>query len=159
MIEILIVVAIMGIILAMGVPSFVRSLRKEGMRKAVEEITEACGDARANAILTGAPAELIIHPKTGGIEVSSSSAPSEGENSKASKDQAVPFSATLPENIFIELLGVNFVELQDADVARVKFYPNGTSDEFTILIRSDRGEMRKISLEIVTALADVEVVK
>jgi hypothetical protein len=38
----------------------------------------------------------------------------------------------------------------------VRFYPNGTCDEFTIVIVSDRNEKRIISLDIVTSLADVD---
>jgi hypothetical protein len=69
------------------------------------------------------------------------------------------YSARLPENVGIELLGVNFVELQDAEEARVWFFPNGMSDEFTVVLRSDRDEWRQISLEVVTGLAEVTVIK
>ncbi len=140
LIEIMIVVAIIGVIMTMGVPSIVRSLRKEGMRKAVSDLMEACNAARADAIISAKTSDMVIRPQdrtiTGG-----------------------KFSATLPENVFIQILGVNFIELQDADEARVHFYLNGTSDEFTILLQSDQMEARKITLEVVTGLADVEVIR
>ena len=41
LIEIMIVVAIIGIVMAMGVPSVVRTMEKEGMRKAISDIVEA----------------------------------------------------------------------------------------------------------------------
>ena len=34
------------------------------------------------------------------------------------------------------MLDVNFAEYKEADVARVRFYPNGTSYEFTMVIHS-----------------------
>ena len=37
---------------------------------------------------------------------------------------------------------------------RVRFYPNGTSDEMTVIFHSDKGEFRKITLEPTTGLAD-----
>jgi len=51
------------------------------------------------------------------------------------------------------MLAVNFVEYKDAGEARVHFYPNGTCDDFTLILRSDQGEWRKISLEVATGLA------
>ena len=39
------------------------------------------------------------------------------------------------------------------------FYGNGTSDEFTIVLTSDEHKAMKISLEVVTGLADVEVLR
>ncbi len=154
LVEIMIVIGIMGLIMAMGIPSVVNSLRKEGMRKAVGDLTEACSHARANAILSGQTAELIFHPKDRSFSVG---APSGGDEEHPVKTSG--FSATFPENVAIEILGVNFQELQEADEAKVKFFSNGMSDEFTILLRSDKGEYRKISLETVTGLADVEVVR
>jgi hypothetical protein len=41
----------------------------------------------------------------------------------------------------------------------VRFHPNSTSDEFTVVLRSDQEEWRKVSLEVTTALADMAVVR
>jgi hypothetical protein len=62
----------------------------------------------------------------------------------------------LPDSVRFEMVDVNFIEYKDQEVAIARFYPNGTSDEMTILLLSDQGEARKISLEVVTALADLE---
>ena len=140
LIEIMVVVALIGLIMAMGIPSIVRSVRKEGLRKATSDVVEACNDARATAILSGTTSDMVIRPQDGTI--------SGGK-----------FTAALPENVWIEILGVNFVELQDSEEARVHFYSNGTSDEFTIVLKSDADKAQKISLEIVTGLADVETLK
>jgi len=65
------------------------------------------------------------------------------------------FSAELSDHLTIEGLFVNFFNFKDAEVARVRFYPNGTSDEFLMVLHSsDTGELRQITLEAVTALAD-----
>jgi prepilin-type N-terminal cleavage/methylation domain-containing protein len=142
LIEIMIVVAIMGLVLAMGVPSFVRALRKEGIYKASSDLMEACKQARSDAILKGQPAELVMHPVDGTFEVPGS------------------FPLTqFPENVHIDILGVNFIQYENMDEAHVSFFPNGTSDEFTIVLTSDQHETRKISLDVVTALADLEVVR
>src|SRR6476660_2629800 len=91
LIEIMIVVGIMGMMLLMGMPSIVKTLRKEGMRKAVDDVMEACKSARAEAILKQKTADVVLDPSEGTI-----SAPGFT-------------SATLPKNVQIQILGVNFV--------------------------------------------------
>lgn len=140
LIEIMVVVAIMGIVLAMGVPSLVRASRKEGMRKAVSDIIDACSDARADAILNSKTSDMVIRPLDRTI--------SGGK-----------FTATFDDNISIETLGVNFQELKDAEEAKVHFYPNGTCDEFTIVMQSSDDKGRQIDLEIMTGLAEVKTLR
>jgi prepilin-type N-terminal cleavage/methylation domain-containing protein len=141
LIEVMIVVAIMGLILAMGMPSFVKTLRKEGMRKAVDDIMEACKSARADAIINQHDSTVSIHPMDGTI-----SAPGFK-------------TAELPKNVEIQILGVNFVQYERAEEARIKFLPNGTSDEFTIVLQDDQFQTRKISLDVMTALPDLENIR
>lgn len=137
----MIVVAIMGMVLAMGMPSIVKTLRKEGMRKAVDDVMDACKSARSEAILKQKTADVVFHPADGTI-----SAPGAQ-------------TATFPNNVQIQILGVNFVQYERADEARIHFFPNGTSDEFTIVLQDDQFQTRKISLDVMTALPDVEAIR
>lgn len=170
LIEIMIVIGVVGLVMAWGLPAIFRSLKKEGMRKAVSEIMEGCSHARAQAILQGVPAEFVIRAADGHMSVQSVtvSAGNESEWSTISTDnQPVPtttpsapiFSAKLSDDIAIQLLDVNFRDHMELDEAHVRFYPNGTSDEFTIVMQSTDGETRKISLEVVTGLAEMQVIK
>ncbi len=140
MIELMVVIAIMAITLTIGVPAFVRALHKEGMRKAQSDLLEACQKARAGAILSGNPQQLIIKTMEGTIE-----APG-----------AFP-TKTLPEGIRIGEVTVNDVlKGEDEDqVVVVRFFPKGTSDDFSIVIRNDQdGTQFILWLDPVTALAD-----
>jgi len=166
LIEIMIVVGLLALIVGMGVPSLLSAMHKEGMRKAVSDMVEACNSARASAILTSQPVDLVIRPFEKTIAVSAASSPTSGDGDSgpfSTGDTPVEavkgFSGAFPQGIHIEILGVNFQEMQEAEEARIRFYPNGTSDEFTIILRSDSNEYRKITLEIVTALPEVEVVR
>ena len=141
MIEVMIVVGIMGLILAMGMPSFVKTLRREGMQKAVHDLDEACKAARADAIMNQHTADLVIHPLDGTI-----SAPGFK-------------TASLPKNVDIQIMGVNFVQYEHEDEAKVHFFPNGTSDEFTIVLQDDQFQTRQISLDVMTALPDLTVIR
>ena len=142
LLEIMIVTAIMGIIMTMGVPLVYRVWHKEPMRKAVSDVVEVLSNARARAILRGTMTQVVFHPQTGSLGIG-------GAHSGSG------LSVQLPEGVAIDMLDVNLAEYKDADQALVRFYPNGTCDEMTLILHSDRNEQRGITLEITTGLASV----
>jgi type II secretion system protein H len=144
LIEIMVVVAIMGIILAAGVPSLYNFFHKEGLRKTTSDIVDTCQSARAAAIMSGSPTDLIFHPRDGTCETASAGG-GYGAWAHSAKIQ----------DCTIEMLDVNLQECKDFETVKVRFFPNGTSDEMTLVLRSNNNEWRKISLEITTALATV----
>src|SRR6266571_8940789 len=168
LIEIMMVVGILGMVLVMGMPAFIQSIRKDPLRQSVSDIETACSKAREAAILRGSPVELVIRAEGGQLTViptrddnarrtaaneEALEQPSESADKAAS--QSPVFSGRLNENVAVTLLYVNLKDQMEAEESRVHFYPNGTSDEFTIILQFGN-EMRKISLEVVTALVNVE---
>jgi len=171
----MIVCAIIGMVLSIAIPTIYRYFHPDTLEGTVRNLIEACSDARANAILHGNYTELVIHPQDRTFQVSEGSSPSptseqrleslnvEGQEWRM-QDRHAPqpnggggsiFSGKISDRIIIEMIDINFIEHKDADVARVRFYPNGTSDEFTIVLHGDNDQWRKISLEVVTALPDL----
>jgi len=69
LIEIMIVVALIGLIMATGIPKFHGAIRHEGFVKTVMDIKNACGTARRMAILDNAPMELRFTPHNGHFQV------------------------------------------------------------------------------------------
>ena len=64
LIELMVVLAIVGIIAGDGrPPSLSMALHKEGMRKAVSDVMDACSEARARAIFEVRTTELIFYPQ------------------------------------------------------------------------------------------------
>src|SRR2546427_1067310 len=169
LIEIMMVVGILGMVLVMGMPAFIQSIRKDPLRQAVNDIENACSKARETAILRGSPVELVIRAEGGQLNVvparddntrqTAASVEALGQPAEPSADKAASqspvFSARLNENVMISLLDVNLKNQMEAEETSVHFYPNGTSDEFTIILQFGN-ELRKISLEVVTALVNVE---
>lgn len=145
LLEIMIVVAIMGIIMAAGAPTLIKVLRKEGFRKSVSDILDVCNSARARAILHGVTAAVVFHPQQRTCEV-------EGGGVGA----GLAHTATIDGSARMEMLDVNLREYKDADVVRVRFFPNGTSDEMTLVLLSDKNEWRKITVENTTGLASID---
>jgi prepilin-type N-terminal cleavage/methylation domain-containing protein len=163
LIEIMIVVAIMGIVMGMSVPIVYKLWRKAPMRQAVKDIVEVCSHARARAIMHGQVTEVVFHPKQNRLEmVGGGGAPHPTEASGGEAPPSAPaatgsgLSAQLSNEIIIETLDINMsgVEFNDADSARVRFYPNGVSDEMRMILFDGRERMG-IELEITTGLASV----
>jgi prepilin-type N-terminal cleavage/methylation domain-containing protein len=159
LIEIMIVVAIMGIVMTMSVPIVYKLWRKAPMRQAVNDVLEVCKRARDRAIMSGAPTEVVFHPKVNRLEIAGgSSAPrsAASEESGAPTPSSTPVSGTsaqLPEQVIIYLLDINMsgVEYRDAEEARVRFYPNGVADEMRMILFDGRDYVG-IELEITTGL-------
>jgi hypothetical protein len=159
----MIVVGIMGIVMAMSVPIVYKVWRKAPMTQAVKDIVEVCSHARARAIMQGHPMDVIIHPKENRLEISGSVSP---PNPEAKPGGEVPLtaaaatgsglSAQLSKDIIIETLDVNMsgIEFNDVDQVRIRFYPNGISDEMKMILFDGRQRMG-IELEITTGLASV----
>ena len=157
LIEIMIVVAIMGIVMTMSVPIVYKVWRKAPMRQAVSETVEVFSNARARAIMQGTVMEVVLRPKENVIAISGAAAPAHppGEGG-ASKGAGSGLSAQLPSDIIIETLDINMsgIEYNDAEVATVRFYPNGISDELRMILFDGRDRMG-IELETTTGLANV----
>jgi Tfp pilus assembly protein FimT len=149
LIEIMIVVGIIGFLAAMGLPSLARVLQKEGMRKAVSDVTDVCITARARAIFQNQKVSVLFHPRERRFEVDGGTA-----GGAASVGSTHVKSAVLPAGVQIEGLGINSLDFTGSDWARVFFNPDGTSDEMTLVLRS-KDERSKITLEFSTGFASV----
>ncbi|MCL5098483.1 MAG: hypothetical protein M1608_13330, partial [Candidatus Omnitrophica bacterium] len=139
---------------------------------AISDITEACGHARAQAVLSGVPSALRFRLEDRTMDIISVNPPSQDQTNSSSQVEAEPpatppakaivspFKAQLSDQLAIEMLDVNFQEKKDDEVAQVRFFPNGTSDEFTIVLQWPDYQMyRKITLDIITGQPDVEVIR
>ncbi len=164
LIEVMVVVGIMGMILAMGIPSIYRLLQKEGMRKATSDVEEVCRNARARAIFSGVPMDVVFHPLDRRLEIGGGGSPPPGAGGEAVPEKpSVSASSSsgvqIDEDITIEMLDINLSEYKESEWARVRFYPNGTSDEMTLVLRSSKNEWKKVTLEVTTGLTSVDNVQ
>ncbi|HXT12892.1 MAG TPA: type II secretion system protein [Candidatus Angelobacter sp.] len=146
LIEIMVVVAIMALILAAGIPSLYGFFHKSGLRKTMSDILETCQSARAKAILSGTTATLVINGREGTVEVEGG-APGGGYGSWA-------HSAKI-EGAKLEALKVSnsHNDLSQVDNVHVHFYPDGTCDEMIMVLTTDQNQLRGISLECTTGIA------
>lgn len=180
LLEVMIVVGIAALILAISVPFVERTIKRDAIYKAVHVVEDAILNARATAIFNNTATDLIIRPQDHSFQVRASS-PAASMTSRSGDDALddgeaggrggtgrvrdfsrhapKPYSGTLEEDVVIDLLDVNFEEFRDEEEARVRFHPNGTSDEFTIVMTIGSTARRKITLDVVTALPTLEMIR
>jgi prepilin-type N-terminal cleavage/methylation domain-containing protein len=153
LVEVMVVVAIMGIVLVMGVPLVYGIIHRAPLNQAVQDIEDVCDNARAHAILSGSATDVIWHPKDRRLETSAGANPGKEAGPAATSGHVT--SAQIPDQVGIDMLDVNLIEYRDAEQARVRFYPNGTCDEMTVVLHSTGNEYREISLEVTTGLISI----
>ena len=163
LVEIMIVVAIMGIVMGMSVPIVYKVWHKAPLRKAVSDVVEVCSRARAQAIMRGVKTDVIFHPREGMLAVSSATGtqhPAKDVNPPADAMVQAPagsgLSAQISDRVIIETMDINMsgIEYNDAESAKITFYPNGTSDEMRMILFDGRDRIG-IELEITTGLVSV----
>ncbi|HEU5397608.1 MAG TPA: prepilin-type N-terminal cleavage/methylation domain-containing protein [Verrucomicrobiae bacterium] len=169
LIEIMVVVAIIGLIMAMGMPSIMSSVQKEGMRKAVSDIQDVCANARAQAIFQQRTMAVVFYPSERRFEVQAASdaatvaPPADAGNGNGGPPPTgkVPSfgenSGTLPDGVDFVMVDIDRQEFVQADWVRCRFFPNGTADELTLVLHSSDA-WKKISVEFATGQTDVSEV-
>jgi type II secretory pathway pseudopilin PulG len=156
----MIVVAIMGLIAAMAVPSIYQISKKEGMRRAISDLKDVCSNARAQAIFNGRPVSVKFYPTERRFEISGGGGappvdPVTGETKSTPNPGPAPGTGTtgiIPADVTLEMLDVNMFEYKDSECVEVRFSERGTSDELTIVLRDAENKYRKLVLEPTTGL-------
>jgi type II secretory pathway pseudopilin PulG len=150
--ELMVVVAIIGLVAAMSVPSILTMRHEAPMRKAVNDVLEMCERARAGAVLKNTTATIIFHPRTSSLELENGDA----NTALSTRLGKAPVMATqFDPSVKIEGLGINLKDWTDADSAPVQFFENGTCDEMTLILECE-GERQMITLELATSLPTIK---
>ena len=169
LLEIMVVVGLLGLVMAIGLPAMVRTVKKAPLHQSVQDVLDGLSQARAQAILQGVPARFVLRGD-GTLSVSllrrtaddSGIGPGEGANHPASASVASEpgggFLATIDPEVAVRFIGVNLVEQMDAEEVQVVFHPNGTSDDFTLVLENASG-VRAISLDPVTGFAETRFIR
>jgi prepilin-type N-terminal cleavage/methylation domain-containing protein len=173
LIEIMIVIGIIALVMTAGVPMMFRAMNKNPLTKAVNDVLEGCKTARDRAILQNRSYDFVIRPR-GEEDYELQVEPAKDRDADRPSHIGAPSLAAAPatpaqnapslvpdfpraiqHEVVIELLYVNLVNVIDqigAEEARVRFYPNGTSDEFTLVLNY-KGQQRTITVDIITGAA------
>ena len=155
LIEIMIVVGIIGLLAAMGVPSIIKMVQKDGRRKAVSDVQDVCFSAREKAILGNQKTAVVIYPhdRKFGVEGTAAGSSETVVNTHSGKTVV----ATLPAGVEFGMLDIFRQDYVQSDWARIFFNADGTCDEAVIVLVA-KGRSEKITLEYATGMPVVSEV-
>jgi len=122
----MVVIAIIGLVAAMGMPSIIKALQKDGMRKALSDFQDVCFTARERAIFSHQKTSVLIHPAQGDFSVDGAAAGTVNHGKVA--------ASTLPDDIKFAMLDIFRQDYLESDWARIFFYPDGTCDESVVVL-------------------------
>lgn len=164
LVELLVAIAIGLIILGLAVPAL-REIRRPPLTLASKDFMDACTQARSKAIMGGRATQIVI--RDGGAEIVVEDAP-EGVVGATNGVSAVSFlnggdgtgssptfARRFADGIAFESIEVNRRSFEQATAAAVRFFPNGTADQFAGTISYRRGEARRFTVEVMTGMAEV----
>lgn len=173
--ELMVVIAILGIVVTISMPSLIGNLKRGPMREAMENLQEVCRHARLKAVMEGHTSELIIQAGSGALDVrraADTEAPDVTDLLDPAAATAEPDTSgvlrggkvhdlhlRLPDSVAFKELRVNLRDMMDFSEARVRFYPDGTCDALETVLFSERSEERRLKLEITTGRDIVEVIR
>jgi hypothetical protein len=130
------------------VPSILAAVKKDGMRKAISDLQDVCAQARAEAIMQNRTVAVVFHPGEKTFSTDSGAGAASGKVT----------ASALPGGVYFAMLDINLMDFGASDVCRVRFFPDGTSDEMTIVLHA-KDQWKKITLEFSTGIpmiSDVE---
>jgi type II secretion system protein H len=156
LIELSIVVFIMAVVLAICIPTFVRSYNGAVLRETAQAFATTCQFARIQAVTQQKPATLHVDLSRQLFWVSQ---PGHSEESTIDEDQ------TLKTYEISKRVWLFSAERLD-DVGRppnevqVAFYPNGTCDPVSIVLRGvEKGDAIQVTIDPVTTQAEFGALK
>ena len=169
LIELMVAIMLGALLMMIAIPAL-RASQKPPLVRATNDLLEACREARARAVLSGHPMQVVIvaNDQTTGLRVEpaplhESSGPAadgspaaQPENTTASTKPM--FQAELPEDVAFRSLFINGRNAMEGanEAAAIRFNANGTCDSLKAELQWRRLEIRRITSELVTGQITVE---
>jgi prepilin-type N-terminal cleavage/methylation domain-containing protein len=162
LIELMVAISIAALMMMVAIPAF-RATRKPPLIRAANDFIEACRQARARAVLTGFPMDVLVSANDRTTELSvvpvpGGPGPSNAANGPAS---AALFRAEFPEDVAFRTFIVNQRNAVSGftEAAAVRFFPNGTSDQLDAELQWQRREILRFRSDLVTGIVEMEAVQ
>jgi type II secretion system protein H len=156
LIELSIVVFIMAVVMAICIPSFVRSYNSAILRETAQTFATTCQYARIQAVTAQKKAQVHIDLDRQMFWVTQ---PGRSAESDTTEEQTLKTHELSKRVWLFSAERLDDVEGGQREVL-VTFYPNGTCDPVSIILRGvEKGDAVQVTIDPVTTRAEFESVK
>lgn len=142
LLELLVVMTLLAIVSALVYPSFGSALSSLRLRGEARQVVSACRLAKWEAIARRQPFLLLVNLEKNQLAVTDAS-------------RQVMKGMELPPGIRI-FQSQKISENGSADAGEFYFFPNGTAETGTIVLRDDHGRNLKVVIDFLTGDAKIE---
>jgi prepilin-type N-terminal cleavage/methylation domain-containing protein len=147
LIELSIVVFIIAIIMAISVPSFIRSYNAAILNETGRSVITSCQLAKLNAVLRQQKVAFYIDLDKRMIWLTQFA----GTNSDDESSSVVLKTIEIPSRVWVTSVQLGDQPPEQKGQAEATFYPNGTCDAFTVTFRgTEKGSGLAIMVDPVT---------
>ncbi len=151
LVELMVVLAVLGLIIGISIPSFRSFLKKAPLEQAISDVEGMCRQARSDAIINKRTMELVLNDSEESVVLRSAARtvmgvdPETGGEANLVEQGEVLDRVELAADLqIIEPLDEDFVGLLE-----LRFYPNGTAEPVDLRV-TDGNEAYILSLDPVT---------
>jgi prepilin-type N-terminal cleavage/methylation domain-containing protein len=160
LVEIMVVVAVMGLLLGISIPAFRKIMNKAPLEQGISDVESLCRQARAEAIVGQQAMDVVFNESeeivalTAAARVINAPDPFTGLMIKTTEETQLIDRVFLP----VDLVDLQIIEPKadkfTLDEIRIRFYPNGTSETLALRVAGD-DEAYLLTLDPVTGRTTV----
>ncbi len=157
LVEIMVVVAVMGLLIAISIPAFRKIMNKAPLEQGISDVESLCRQARAEAIVKQRAMDVMLNETeetvalTTAARVINAPDPFTGLMIKTTEETRLIDQAFLEVDLQIIVPASDEFTL---DEIRIRFYPNGTAETLALRVADD-DEAYLLTLDPVTGRTTV----
>ena len=157
LVEIMVVVAVMGLLMAISIPAFRNIMKKAPLEQGISDVETLCRQARAEAILKQQAMDVVFNEAEEIVALTTAARVVAGPDPvtelmiKTIEETRLIVQVTL--EVDLQIIAPEADEFT-LDEVRIRFYPNGTSETLALSV-GDGGEAYLLTLDPVTGRTTV----
>lgn len=164
LLELLLVVALVGLVSALVAPSVSNSLTSVRLKTSAKKTAATLRYARNQAVFKKKPFWVLVDKEVSGLAVLDELVEPDSDETEEPRDDpedafaSLPSSAKVflyPEGVLIESVSIGDLEIADSQSVFI-FYPNGSCSGGEIVLQADSSRSYRIGLNAVLGTAEIE---
>ena len=157
LVEIMVVVAVMGLLIAISIPAFRKIMNKAPLEQGVSDVESLCRQARAEAIVKQRAMDVVLNETEETVALTTAARVINAPDPFTDLMIMTTEGTRLIDQAFLEVDLQIIVPEPDEftlDEIRIRFYPNGTAETLALRV-ADEDEAYLLTLDPVTGRTTV----